>query len=167
MPLNSYIEKMLTLTNPDSDEPSALVEQVGVQYLYPIVPPNTTAFFITTLPGTQLARGFPQIYAILLYRIRLGKIPPGVFNLSFITGTGAVFSGTVNGEADIDYLFFLTPNRSVVAYVTNLTNANQRFEMFSEYLIVPTYEQWKWLKASLIKMNFPNELPDYENYKRD
>jgi len=93
-------------------------------------------------------------------------VPPGVFLLTLITGSGTAFSGTINGEVEIDYMFFLTPNRSVVAYITNLTTANQRFEMFSEYLIIPTVDQWRWLKASLIKMNFPYEFPDYESVKK-
>lgn len=89
-------------------------------------------------------------------------MPPGVFLLTLMSGGGTSFSGAVMGEIELDYFSFNTPNKSTVAYITNLTNANQRFEMWNEYLIIPTVKQWNWLKESLSKMNFPYELPDYK-----
>jgi hypothetical protein len=164
MSLPSYIEKILSLTGPNSDEPGAIAQQTATQYLYPIVPPNTTAYFVTALPITSTiaaARGFTNLFAVINYRMRTGNMPPGVFQLTLIESSGTAFSGTVPGEIEIDFLNFLTPNKSVIAYITNITDANQRFEMWNEYLIIPTVKHWKWLKESLLKINFPYKLPDY------
>jgi hypothetical protein len=168
MPLPTYIEKILTLNVPNSDEPGALVQQTAAQYVYPIIPPNTTVYFITSLPlsaAVVRARGFNDLFAIINFRIRLGKMPPGIFQLTLRAGGGTAFSGTLPGEFEIDFFAVNSPNRSISAYITNITDANQRFEMWNEYLIIPTVAHWQWLKASLKKMNFPYELPDYGDAK--
>lgn len=162
MALSYWIETLLTLPAPYSDEPRALVQQIGVEYLYPIVPPNAEAYFITTPPPVAAARGF-SFYIGIFYRIRFGDIVPGTFQITIVASGLTAFSGVATGSnltEGIDYLYFMTPGTSTTVYITNLTNMNQFFEMISQYLIVSTEEDWKILKKYMKAINFPYKIPE-------
>lgn len=163
MALSYWVETMLTLSSPaGAKNPGRLVKQVGAEYLFPIVPPNTDASFITTPQQAAVIRGLP-IYMLILYRIRFGYIVPGAFFLTLVTGGITAYQGTITGygmEEGIDYLYFMEPDTTTIAYITNLTPLNQRFEMTSQYLIITSERDYTELKNQLEKLNFPYSLPE-------
>jgi len=163
MALSYWIETLLSLSNPPgSRTPGTLARQVGVEYLYPLIPPGLSTYFITTPQIAAQVRGFPM-YMGIFYRIRFGYMVPGAFRLTLIAGGIVAYDGTLTGytmEQGIDYLYFMEPQSSTVAYITNITSMNQRFQMISQYLIISSEEDYRTLKAYLEALQFPYKLPE-------
>lgn len=157
-----WIETILSLRKPGGDEPGNLAKLVAAEYLFPLIPPNTAASFTTTtLPGRNF-RGL-YAYAEIFYRVQFGNILPGVFQFTAVLSGDTAYNATVTGsslEQGINYMFFMTPNRNLTSYITNLTNQNQYFEMTSQYLVISTEKDWQTLKKYLLEMQFPYKLPD-------
>lgn len=160
--ISHYIEFLQTLTRPGSDDPGALCSDIGVEYLYPIIPPFFSTYFASTIASTIAARNFTA-YATVFYRIKFGYIVPGAFNLNIRSGGVSNYSGTITGyalEDGIDCLFFMTPEKFNTFYITNLTPLNQHFEMVSRYLLIQSEADWKLVKKYLKMANFPYKLPE-------
>ena len=167
MALSYWIETMLTLSSPaGAKNPGSLAKQVGVEYLYPIIPPAMDTYFTTTPQEAAAARGFP-IYMIIPYSIRFGYLIPGAFQLTLVVGGITAYNGTVTGyqlEQGIDYLFFHEPQKQIIVYITNLTALNQMFQMISQYLIISSEGDYVEFKSQLEKLQFPYALPEPDKF---
>lgn len=163
MALSYWIETMLTLSSPaGAKNPGRLARQVGVEYLYPLVPPFTETFFTTVPQEAAKLRGLP-IYMLIMFRLRFGYMVPGAIMLTLISGGLTNFSGTISGytlEEGADFLIFAEPQTTITAYITNLTPLNQYFEMISQYLIISSENEYKEFKRQLEKMQFPYAMPE-------
>ncbi|MHB8084333.1 MAG: hypothetical protein ACYDHZ_00710 [Dehalococcoidia bacterium] len=170
--MSYWIEYMLSLPgSEDSVDPGKLVYQVGVDYVFPVVPPNTAASLVTAPPGTPPGAssrgttsftGYYPAEALIFYRMKFGYVDPGAFKLTIIGGGTTAFDGTLTGsflEEGIDYLYFLTKVDSAKAYFTNLTNVNQYLQLNSQYLVVPSSQNWELLKKYLRQAHFPIPIP--------
>jgi len=166
MALSYWIETMQTLSSPAGAlQPGTLARQVGVEYLFPIVPPGMAAFWRTSVVGGG-TRGFP-VYMAVFFRIRFGYMVPGAFQLTLIAGGITAYNGTLTGytlEEGIDYIYFMEPDTVTTAFITNLTNLNQRYEMISQYLIISSEGDYVEFKRQLEKMQFPYSLPEPSTY---
>lgn len=163
MALSYWIETMLTLSSPAGvKNPGRLVSQVGVEYLFPIVPPGVWTAFVTSPRETAVARGIP-IYMIIPYKVNFGYMVPGAFQLTITAGGINAYNGTINGwlmEQGIDMIFFHEPDVQVVYYITNLTALNQYYQQISQYLIVTSEKDYLELKSQLERLHFPYALPE-------
>lgn len=157
MALSSLIEEMLALPkSPASNAPGKLLYKIALNYYTPFFPPNQRASFVaTTTPvaGQGVGSGICHIF----YRLDFGALEPGSFQFRAVLGGQEIADEVIDGniiENGFDYLYFQTRDDSLVAYVTNLSNRTQHFSMFSHYLVLPTVEDWdflkKWLKAKNI-----------------
>ena len=161
MALPGLIEKLVSLPREVGGEPGTLCSRVGGQYYYPLIPPGMEAWFQTTIEGIPAQRGFTA-YCIIFFRLTFGYVVPDVFQLTFVTGGTRAYTGILTGyliEEGIDYLFMLTPEKSMTAYITNISPMNQSFEMVSHYLVISTEKDYEIFKKNLEKLNFPNLLP--------
>jgi hypothetical protein len=157
------IETLQSLSRPNTKEPRGLVEDVGAEYLFPIVPPLTATLFNTTIGGTTVTGRRSTNYAEIFYKIDFGFLVPGVFRLSIFAGGVEAYNGTLQGnilQHGIDYLYFLTPEKSLTVYITNLTNLNQTFEMTSRFLAIANSEDWAEIKKQIKLLNFPYKFPE-------
>lgn len=163
MALSYWIEAMLSLSNPaGTNTPGTLARQAGGEYLFPLIPPNFTVYFVTDIQAGIRLRALP-IYMLVMYRVRFGYMVPGAFQLTLVTAGLTAYNGTLTGhfqEEGIDYLFFLEANSALVAYITNLTPMNQYFQMLSQYLIISSEADYVEFKRQLEKMHFPYALPE-------
>ena len=163
MGLPYWIETFLTLSSPaTARNPGRLCSQVGVEYLFPIVPPGLWTRFISTPQMAGATRGLP-IYMGIFFKITFGNIVPGVFAMKITAGGGAGYDGTLNGrtlEDGIDTLFFQEPADQLVFYLTNLTDTNQYFQMNSQYLIISSEKDYREFKCQLERLQYPGYLPE-------
>lgn len=160
--MGPLVEKLLTLPRDIGGEPGTLCARVGGQYYYPFIPPGMEAWFQTTIEGIPAQRGYTA-YCVLFFHLTFGYVVPDVFQLAFVTGGTRAYQGILTGhliEDGIDYLFMLTPDKSMTAYITNISPMNQYFEMVSHYLIFSTEKDYGIFKKYLEKLNFPNGVPE-------
>ena len=157
----------MTLARQGSDQPGTLLSHVGVEFLYPIVPPGLETHLTTNVNGVG-GRGIGstttfQAYCDIMFRINFGYLIPGAFRMTIVAGGITAYDGTITGtqlEEGIDYLYFLKGNSNVEFYLTNLTNLNQRFEMTSQFLVCTNEEDFRDLRNQLRAIKFPHPIPE-------
>lgn len=157
MSLPYWVEELLTMSAPNTNLPSTLCYHTGVEYLYPMIPPNLSTYFITAPTQTARVRGI-QIYGFIHFRMTPGFIMPDVFRLTAVTRGITAYDGTLTGyhlALGFDDLIFVSEDSQLVTYITNMSPMNQYFEMISEYLVVPSEENWKMMLDYMRRIHLP------------
>ena len=134
--LPEIINYLLTLTYPDSD-PTRLqpVCYMGAnQFIIPLFPPGQTLSFV--------GRPLHGVYAWITYSIKLSsEIVPNAFSVSVMQYGSIPYSGIATQQVlDHPYYHFVlvTAQEPYSTSMTNLSPLVQRYEVYGEYVVVPT-----------------------------
>ena len=164
--LSFWSETLMTLTRQGSDQPGNLLAHVGVESLFPIVPPGFETHVNSNLHEVPIRGiGTPTdvaAYSKIFFRINFGYMIPGAFRMTIVTGGITAYDGTLTGtqlEEGIDLLYFLMGNSSVQFSLTDISSVNQRFEMTSQFLVCYNEEDFRDLKNQIRAIKFPYPIP--------
>jgi len=141
MPLSPAIEFLAAQKGPSGD----LLSAPGGAELAAVIPPNTRVR-VSAGPITN-------IYAQYAFRVMLDEmIVPGSFQI-WVYSFGVVpYSGiiypTMRGEY-LDVFLRVTHSQPIIYEVLNLTNLNQWFVIYTQYLTVTTEDNYKELERRL------------------